>query len=435
MSSISGRFLYQFGITAAASVLVSLLVSFTLTPTMSARLLRREDALGSRGSRRGFYLALERGYGWLLERSMRWRPAVLLLALATIASTGWIYGLVKQEYTPTDVDEAEFEVNVQGPEGASLAAMNEAMLAVEEELRAVPGVRLTLATLGGSFLGQVNRGELHVGIAPHEERVLSFTRFFRELLQGTPGEAFEGNYTQRDVMVEVRRRLARLEDLRVSVRNYPSFNIGGGNFEIDFSILGPDVEALARYGEELRLRSLELGGIVDADTTLKLDQPELRAIVDRERAADLGVDVQDVATALRLMVGGEERVSRFRDPDLGEEYDVQIRLEEQDRSSAERVAELWVPAEDGGLVRLDNLVRLEPATVSARIDRLDRQRQVSLRASIAPGYALADRLDALRGAAEELNLPPTYTTRVSGRGKELERTSRSSCGPSCSRWS
>lgn len=421
MSSISGRFLYQFGITAAAAVMVSLLVSFTLTPTMSARLLR-PHAGGEAASRGGFYAWIERGYLALLRASMRRRFVVALLAAAVIASSWPLYQRVPQEYTPSDVDEAEFEVNVTGPEGASLAAMDQAMREVEAAVREAPGVRSVLATVGGSFLGQVSRGELFVRLAPHEERVFSVGRLLRDTLRGDPGAALRGNVSQREVMVAVRERLARFRPwLRTSVRNSPSFNIGGGNFEIDFSILGPDLAELARYGEELKRRAAELGGIVDADTTLRLDSPELRAVIDRERAADLGVDVADVATALRLMVGGEERASRWRDHRLGEDYDVQLRLAVDDRDRAARIGELSVPARTG-LARLDAFVRFEPATSAARVDRLDRQRQVSLRASVGPGYALADRLAALRGAADEMGLPATYTTRVSGRGRELERT-------------
>jgi HAE1 family hydrophobic/amphiphilic exporter-1 len=425
MSSISGRFLYQFGITAAAAVLVSLLVSFTLTPTMSARLLRVRPASGTGAapaSRSGFYGLVERAYMAVLRLALRWRGVVALLALATIATSWPRYARVKQEYTPTDVDEAEFDVNVNGPEGASVNSMDAVMKQVEDVARATPGVRLVLSTTGGSFLGQVASGTLYVRIAPHEERVLSLSRLARELLHGTPGKAFEGNYSQRDVMVALRQRLAAFRDLRCSVRNAPSFNIGGGSFEIDFSILGPELGALARYGEDLKARAKELGGIVDTDTTLRISTPELRAVIDRERAADLDVDVQDVATALRLSVGGEERVSRYRDRQMDEEYDVQLRLEPRDRAAAGSIAELYVPARDGHLVRLDNLARLDPGTSAARIDRMDRQRQVSLRASVAPGYALADRLAALRGAVRDMNLPATYSTRVSGRGRELERT-------------
>ena len=428
MSSVSGRFLYQFGITAAVSVLVSLLVSFTLTPMMSARLLRSEGSLGhstahgAAKSRRGFYAVLDRGYERLLAFSLRHRIAVSVLALLVMASAVPLYGVVRQDYLPTDVDEAEFDVNVTAPEGTSFDAMQEVMLEVEKELRSTPGVVTTLVSGGGSFIGGVNRGDAYVRIEPHANRVFSISRFFTCLFEGDPGAAFRGNYTQRDVMTAVRRKLSKFADLRCSVRNAPSFNIGGGNFEIDFALRGPDLEALARYADELRARSRELGGIVDADTTLKLDKPELRVAVDRERAADLGVSVRDIASALRLMVGGDQRVSRWRDPALGEEYDVQVRLEEGARNDAATISRLMVPRRDGTLVRLDNLVRIEAGDTSSRIDRLDRQRQVSLRASVGPGFALADRLEALRGAVDEMDLPAAYSTAVSGRGRELERT-------------
>jgi HAE1 family hydrophobic/amphiphilic exporter-1 len=221
---------------------------------------------------------------------------------------------------------------------------------------------------------------------------------------------------------EVRLRLKKFRDVRTLVRNYPSFNIGaGGTFEIDFAIRGPDLQALATYGEQLRAQSPNLG-LVDMNTTLRLNKPELRVEIDRARAADLGVETEDIARALRLMVGGEEKVSRYRDPSLNEDYDVQLRVRDGDRNDPETIGRLYVPRQDGDLVRLDNLVRVVSAQTPSRIDRMDKQRTVNVRGGVAPGYALADRIEALRAAAAALNMPPTYSTRVSGRGKELEKT-------------
>jgi HAE1 family hydrophobic/amphiphilic exporter-1 len=177
----------------------------------------------------------------------------------------------------------------------------------------------------------------------------------------------------------------------------------------------------AAYAEQLREKAPELG-IVDADTTLKLDKPELRVEINRERAADLGVSTDDVASALRLMVGGDQRTSRFHDASVNEDYDVQLRLVEGQRNDPDTISRLYVPKRDGGLARLDNLVKITPTKTASRIDRLDRQRQVSLRASVAPGYALADRLDAIREEVARMNLPAGYTTTVAGRARELERT-------------
>ncbi len=432
MSSISGRFLFQFGITAAVAVLVSLLVSFTLTPMMSARLLRAEDAaaghaghhdtVSSAASRRGFYALIDRSYTSLLQLAMRHRAVVAVIAIAVALSSIPLYRVVKQEYIPSDVDEAEFDVNCNAPEGTNIDAMNDAVLAVEKDLLSTPGVRLILSSSGGSFLGAVNQAGVYVRIAPHEERVFSLTKFWNAIKSGHPLTAFRGNYTQRDVMQEVRQRLQKYAPLRFSVRNAPSFNIGGGNFDIDFVFRGPELTELAKYADTLRQKTKEIGGIVDADTTLKLDKPELRVHINRERAADLGVDTSNISTALRLMVGGDDQVSRFRDPSVNEDYDVQLRLSERDRKDAATISRLYVPSSRAGLVRVDNLVDIKEELSPSRIDRLDRQRQASMRAGVAPGFALADRLDALRKTAAAMNLPAAYSTIVAGRGRELERT-------------
>jgi HAE1 family hydrophobic/amphiphilic exporter-1 len=425
MSSISGRFLYQFGITAAVAILVSLLVSFTLTPMMSGRLLRSEDVT-SHGhdhakSRGGFYSWIDRSYSWMLRLALRRRLIVATLAVLVILSSIPLYKMVRQDYIPTDVDEAEFDVNINAQEGTSLQSMNGAMKEIEKELMETPGVRVVLASCGGSFSGTVNQGGAYVRIAPISERVFSFSRLFKGLIHGKPLEAFQNNYSQRDVMLEIRKRLRKYKDLRTSVRNAQSFNIGGGSWEIDFVLRGPDLEQLAVYAEQLRQKSTELG-LVDADTSLRLDKPELRVEIDRARAADLGVASEDIATALRLMVGGDQRVSRFRDAAVNDDYDVQLRLTEGMRNDPATISRLYVSRQNGDLARLDNLVRIVPAKTASRIDRLDRQRQVSLRASVAPGYAMADRLEVLRAEVRSMNLPAAYTTAVSGRAKELEQT-------------
>jgi hydrophobic/amphiphilic exporter-1 (mainly G- bacteria), HAE1 family len=428
MSSISGRFLYQFGITAAVAIMVSLLVSFTLTPMMSSRLIRVDDAgKGGHGheaaSRRGFYRWLDSFYTLTLSFAMRHRLAVAVLALAVIVSTVPLYRAVKQEFIPTNVDEAEFEVNINGPEGANLPVMNQAMQEIEKQLLSTPGVRLVLSNAGGSFLGGLNQGGAYVRIAPHEERTFSVGRLWTETLKGNPFRAFRGNYTQQDVMTEVRRRLQKFAPMRAGVRNAQSFNFGaGGRFDIDFVLRGPELVTLSEYAEDLAKRAGKLGGIVDIDTSLKLNKPELRVKIDRGRAADLGVDTSDISTSLRLMVGGEDQASRFRDESVNEDYDVQLRLAEGDRRDEAMIGRLYVPSSRGGLVRLDNLVQITRETSPSRIDRLDRERQVSLRATVAPGFALADRIQALRGAVSEMNLPAAYTTTVAGRARELERT-------------
>jgi HAE1 family hydrophobic/amphiphilic exporter-1 len=434
MSSIAGRFLFQFGLTSAVAILVSMFVSFTLTPMMASRMFKGPKAGAAPAaaghhaaparSRRGFYRLIDWAFGGMLRFSMRHRVIVALLSLGIIATSFPLLQMTKSEFVPSDVDEAEFQVQVNAPEGTSMDSMETAMLAAEEQIRSTPGVRTVLGTTGGGFLNQVNSGTFYVRIAPHEERTPSVTRVVEATLHGNPKKAFEGNYSQSDVMTEIDRRLKRLSPLRCQVRNYPSFNIGGGSWDIDFVIMGPVLEDLNRFADEIRRRAAATEGFRGMDTTLRLDKPELRVTIDRERAADLGLRANDIGSALRILVGGEEQVSRFRDPLRGEDYDVRLRLHEKDRDRADILDVLRIPKAGGSPVELSNVASIVPAHAPSRIDRLDRKRMVAVRGGVAPGFALSDRVDLLRSFAKDLNMPESYSTRALGRSLEMERTFR-----------
>jgi HAE1 family hydrophobic/amphiphilic exporter-1 len=240
-------------------------------------------------------------------------------------------------------------------------------------------------------------------------------------------------------MTEVRRALADLPDVRVAVRNLTSLR-QGAPVDIDLAVTGPSFATLLPFAERLRERAAAIPGVVDVDTTRRIDKPQLLARLDRERMADAGIDVQEVADTLRIAVGGDDRVSRYRDPADGEVYDVELRLVGIDRGDAEAISQLFVRGrtDSGGgpgpeaellraasgevLMRLDNLVDFEVVEQAGQIDRLDRQRMVAVRANVAPGFALGDRLAEVRRAAAEIGLPPGVTARVMGQGRELERT-------------
>lgn len=472
ISSVAGRMLFEFGLTATVAILVSMIVSFSLTPMMCSRMLRPVHAAagGTVASRRGFYHWIEIIYDACLRLSLRWRWLVLALSLAVIATNVPLYHMVSKDYIPTNVDEGEFEVNVTAPEGATLRTMQTTLEAVEGELQQVEGVTTVLTTIGSGGMSRMNTASIFIRLIDMDQRVFSLGRLWRETWAGQPSAAFAGNFSQREKMQEIRKRLQKYTDLRVAVRNQTSLR-QGAPVDIDFAITGPDLEDLAKYSEALRQRFIPpnapeakrpsdakiasdaaaplpyIPGLVDTDTTLRLNKPEVLVEIDRERAASLGVDVEEIAQTLRVAIGGDDRVSRYRDPALDEVYDVELRLVGFDRESAEDMAQLYVRARTPqgassaatmatgasrepaapigsmpGFTRLDNVVHFRTAQSTARIDRLDRQRMSAFRANIAPGYALGDRLDAVRQAADELNMPATYSTRVMGRGRELERT-------------
>ncbi|MEZ5402278.1 MAG: efflux RND transporter permease subunit [Bryobacteraceae bacterium] len=423
MSSISGRFLYSFGFTAAVAILVSLVVSFSLTPMMSSRMLTEKTVVHAGGSRGGLYGALERIYMAMLGWAMRHRLAVVALAAIVMAATAPLYRMVRQEYIPTNVDESEFEMSVIAPEGTSLTAMEDVLARATEEIRSLPGVEHVITIVGNGYLQNVNSGRVYVRLAPVEDRVLSISRLARHTLDGEPQKAFQGIFSQRNVMDAARARLREaIPDCRFAVRNLQTVSQGSAPVDIDYVIRGPELEALNDYSERLRTAAMKIPGLADVDTTLRLTKPELRVFIDRGRAADLGVDASDIAGSLRLMVGGDDEVSRYRDDKLAEDYDVEIRLQDADRNSPETVSKLYVPSSKAGMVRLDNVVSLRNGMTAYRIEGLDRQRQVGIRSNVTSGYALADRLEEMHKAAAALNLPAAYSTTVIGRGREFNQT-------------
>src|SRR5262249_1706250 len=147
------------------------------------------------GSRRGFYGYIDRVYTWMLHLVMRRRFIVGGLALLVMASSAPLYALVKQDIIPSNIDEAEFSGNLTAPEGPSLRSMNEALEAVEGELKQLPEARMVLGRAGSSFLGSLNSAEIYVRIPPHEERTINLTKFWNGLKNGDPLAVFRGNYS------------------------------------------------------------------------------------------------------------------------------------------------------------------------------------------------------------------------------------------------
>ena len=438
LSSVTGRMLYEFGVTATVAILISMLVSFTLTPMMCSKLLKPHvPTANGPSSRGGFYAWIEAGYMGSLRFAMRFRWLVILLSIATVATNIPLYQMVKQDYVPTNVDESEFEVSITAREGASLSAMIDALTQVEAQVRDIPGIELVLTTIGSRGVGGVNRGEMYLRLQDIQTRTFSLGRWWRAWRDGDSAAASRGNFTQREKMLEVRTRLKKFKDLRCSVRNLTSLR-QGAPVDIDFSITGPDIGALSEFSEKLRLKTLDIPGIVDVDSTLRLDKPELLVTIDRERAAVMGIEVREIADTLRVAVGGNDRVSRYRDRTVDDAYDVELRLVGIDRRDVQSISQLYVRAHPSParsatkagaeppagpvLTRVDNVVSFRFGDAAARIDRLDRQRMVALRANIAGDYALADRIAALQAAAQEIGLPTGFETRVLGRGRELERT-------------
>ena len=212
----------------------------------------------------------------------------------------------------------------------------------------------------------------------------------------------------------------------------------GAPVDIDLAISGPSIAQLLEFSNRLRERAKTIPGLVDVYSTLQIDNPELLVSIDRDRAAALGIEVREIADTLRVAVGGDDRVSRYRDASVDDAYDVELRLVGIDRNDIQSISQLYVrvdPQSDGvdpmtvsappprpAMTRIDNVVEFDYHESASRIDRLNRQRTVSVRANIDKGYALGDQITALQQAVEELGMPAGFRAQLLGGGRELERT-------------
>jgi HAE1 family hydrophobic/amphiphilic exporter-1 len=399
MSGIVGRFMASFGLTMAFAVLVSLFVSFTLTPMMSAHWLKapakRDADHDSRHNR--FFGPLDRAYARMLEWSMQHRGIVAVATVLVLLSSIPLFRYTAVTFTPQD-DTSQFDITMRAPEGTSLAATDVLANRVAAAVRKLPEVDFTLVTVAGDTAGTLNTASIFVRLYEIEDR----------------------KRDQFAVMADIRDLIlpaAVPEGVRVAVQM--TGGPGGGGGDIQFMLQGPDLDALERYSEALRKSVSTIPGLVDVDTTLNAGKPELSVYLDRPKASDLGVAITDAAEALRLLVGGDQ-VSTYNEG--GEQYQVYLRAEDRNRGSEGAIAALPVPSSRLGIVTLDNIARLAPGDAPATISRSSRQRQVTLTANMLPGTSQAAVQQQISEAARELGMPPEYRADFAGRSRELNRT-------------
>ncbi len=411
MGGIVGRFMTSFGFTMSFAIMVSLLVSFTLTPMLAARWIKmrpRPDgaeagqapAHGSKDSR--FFVALDRRYAGLLHWSLGHRGIITGIAALVLLSSVPLFMVANKNFIPND-DQSEFEVGLRAPEGTSLQATEILANRIATRIRQVPEVDYTLVSIADDPARTQNAGTVYVRLKPIEDRARD----------------------QFALIDDVRERILpqfASANLRMSVR--PVAVIGGGgnqNADIQFTINGPDLDALARYAGGVAEAVKKEPGVVDVDTSLNVGKPELSVRLDRLKAADLGVQISDAAEALRLLVGGDQ-VTTYNEG--GEQYEVHVRAVRNDRESPEAIGQLTVPSSRVGSVPLDSLAALTHGTAAAEINRLNRQRQVTVFAGLRAGVSQTPAMAVMTQAADAAHMGPGYSTRFAGRSRELGRAAQ-----------
>ncbi len=404
MGGIVGRFFSSFGLTVAFAIAMSLFVSFTLTPMLCSRFLKLEGG-GHATSKSGFlWRAIEGGYVAILDFSLRYKFLTVLFTILVILSTYPIGGMMGFALIPRD-DQSEFEISITTPEGFTLQRTDKIVQDIEAKVRKLPEVRNIFSTVGVTNTsravkgqGDVTRASIYVRMTELEERTTETSQF--------------------DVQAKAREILAEYPDLRASVNDVSAFQGGRRAQTFQINIGGPEIEKLEEYANRLVTTLKEQGGMTDLDTTLALRKPEFQVSIDREAASDLGIPVATVADTLRVLVGGLP-ITNFKDG--MEQYDVWLRADRTDRQTQEDLYKMTLPSPTAGLVKLSSLAKLEQKTGPTEIERLDRQRIVTVLANpdtISLGEATRRSEDGLKA----MNMPPAYGMKLTGQADTLKET-------------
>jgi HAE1 family hydrophobic/amphiphilic exporter-1 len=414
MTGIVGRYMSSFGVTMSFAIMVSLLVSFTLTPMLSARFLRAANGggndaeSGSAAARReaaskarGLYHLIETAYMWLLVRALRWRWVVVLVCLGALATVPPLVRAVPKNFLPTD-DESQFTIAVRTPEGTSLEATRAILLRIARDVQAMQGVDYTVSTVGAEGEGAVNQGQVYVGLVPVEQR----------------------QFSQSQMMAYVREQILpryATAGLRTVVSE-PRGGFGADrNADVMFVISGPDIGKLGEYADKIVKELAQMPGAVDVDSSLILGKPQFGVVVDRAKAAELGVSVNDIAQSLRALVAGT-KVSDYNEG--GEQYEVHVRADAAVRNDVDALALVTVPSARLGSVPLGDVVAFEQGAGPSDIRRRDRSRAVVVYADVLPGGSQQAVIDRAREIAAGIQMGPEYTTGLAGRSRELAKSAR-----------
>ena len=398
MKGIIGEFFFQFGITIAAAVMLSLLEAITLTPMRCSQFLSREHE----ESRFAQFVdkqfsRLAGGYRRLLGQCLNWRWTVTLASLLIFSASLLLATGLRKELVPPE-DQSMFLMRFQTPIGSSLTLTNQKMLEVENWIKQQPEVLRYFTAVGGFGGGDVNSAMMFVTLKPkskRERRQEEFMEYCRNELKKIKG-------------------FTRITPQDLSMRGF-SPDRGSG---IEFNIRGGDWKVLSEKSEEI-LKRLEATGLVrDLDTDYRLGMPEARIWPDRDRAAATGVDVQKIGDTVNAAIGGVRQGKFSKD---GRRYDVRLRLEAAERDAAEDIAMLQIRNQFGELVELKDVTKIETVPTLQTITRRDRERSISIYANIAPGKSLADGLAAAEKISREV-LPEGYRFFLGGSAQTFKES-------------
>ena len=407
MSGNIGRLFREFGVTIAAATLFSLFMSFTLTPMLASRFLKAHDehsrnplAIFGRIWEAG-YVRVARLYRWILRGSITpiGRPIVVMVAAATLFASFQMLSLniVGQEFAPQE-DDGNFQVNITTPPGTSLVGTDKVVREVEARLSKLPEVQTVFTSVGGGggFGGGTGtrNGSISVELKDKHHRE-------RSIFQ---------------VLGDVRRWSRDFPDIqmRASVSNPLG---GGGGAGLQVRLLGEDFDTLNNLAGQYEQIMRSTPGAVDVNNDAAARDPELRAVVDRQRLSDLGVSAKTVADAMRAAVGGSV-VTQLR-PEGSSQIDIRVIASDADRANGAMLGGLPITTETGQVIRLDQVARIQPESGPAQIQRSDRLRVITVTGNTA-GRSVGDVVRDVRAAAASIGMPEGYRAVWAGQVQQQE---------------
>ncbi|MEN6441508.1 MAG: efflux RND transporter permease subunit [Syntrophobacter sp.] len=409
MKGIVGKFFFQFGITVAFAVMVSLFVSFTLDPMLSSRWVDPDVEEGVKGKKNFIYRMLSRfnaffelvsgGYKKIISWALDHRKTVVFVGLAAFVGSFFLVPLIGSSFFP-DYDRGEFQVNFSTSPDAGLQESNGRANLILEALRGVPGIELTYTTIGAGETGTVREGNVYVKLLEKSER----------------------NLTQQEAEAAAREGVYRIPGIIPGIVMAGRMHSGS---PIMMNLKGDDLDVLKALSERLKKAMAQVPGVVDVTSSLDQDKSEFRLYVDRARAVDVGLSSVGVVETLGPLIGGKA-ASTYEDQD-GDSYDVRVRLADEFRQNYSQVGRLTLVSTkpDGSrvLVPVSDIARFELDLSPARIQRLDLRRQVTLSANNV-GIPLGDAITLIREKVKDVGLPPGYRISWSGEAEDMAETFR-----------
>ncbi len=438
MQGIVGRFMNSFGITMAFAIFVSLIISFTLTPMMASRWIKpssngaksggnstsdsapvglpAENGDGSGGAlyddhssteiqpartskskESGLFKPIDIVYTWLLKWSMHHRWAIVILCLIALFSIGTLGKLVGKNFLPND-DQSQFQVIVRTAEGSSLTATASQADRIAAETRKLPGVDYTVVTIGDNTQQTQNQATIFVKMVDVEKR-----------LNGA---------SQQQVMQMARTDvLPHFGKLRTNVAPVSAIATGQTPADVTYFISGPDLDELTKYSQAVLKELQKVPGVVDADTSLIVGKPEMDMRIDRDKAADLGVNVSNIAQTAQIMVGGLKVTDFF---EKGEQYEVHLRAPLEYRNDWDVIRQMNVPTDTAGaVIKLEDVTDMNPGSGPSQITRQDRRRNVNITCNLLPTADQQAVSTKLAQIIEGQHMPPTYSFGPAGSSREL----------------